>query len=115
MTTPEQHPSSAAAAWLGAAAASLPMGAIAAFWAMTWLISSNGYFGWRGEALVLGNAALALLAMVAGIGLSARWAHRLRRRGRGQAFAALAGAGLGVLAGSAGLAVAGLAYSLAVS
>lgn len=91
MTTPALRPSPTSAAWLAAAAASLPMGAIAAFWAMTWLIGSNGYFGWRGEALVLGNAALALLAMVAGIGLSARSAHRLRRRGRGQAFAVLAG------------------------
>ena len=108
-------PSTAAAAWLAAAVASLPMAAIAAFWGFMWLLGSNGYYDGRGAALLFGNAALALACLVAGVAASALLARRFRRRGRSQAFAVLAGAALGTCAGTATLAIVGLGFSLVVS
>lgn len=108
-------PSTAAAAWLAATVASVPMAAIAVFWGFIWLLGSNGYFDGRGDALLFGNAALALACLGAGIAASALLARRFRRRGRSQAFAVLAGAVLGTCAGTATLAIVGLAFSLVVS
>lgn len=101
--------------WLAIVASGLPMAAIATFWGFMWLIGSNGYFDGRGAALLFGNAALALACLVAGVTSSAWLARRFHRRGRTQAFAVLAGAGLGVCAATAALMVLGLSFSLVVS
>lgn len=115
MFAPANAPSTAAAAWLAAAVASLPLVAIAAFWGFMWLVGSNGYYDGRGAVLLYGNAALALACAIAGIAASALLARRFRRRGRALAFAAFAGAGLGVCVATATLLVVGLAFSLVVS
>jgi hypothetical protein len=105
-------PSTAAAAWLAAFAASLPLAAVALFWGFMWLIGSNGYYNGRGEVLLYGNAGLALACLIAGVAASALLARRFRRHGRGQLFAVLAGAGLGVCAGTVALVTVGLVFSL---
>lgn len=107
--------SSGTAAWLAAAAACLPMAAIAAFWAFMWLVGSNGYFDGRGETLLFGNAALALACLAAGVVSSARLARRFHRRGRTLAFAVLAGVCLGICAATVVLVVAGLSFSIVMS
>lgn len=108
-------PGSSATAWLAAATASLPMGAIAAFWGFLWLLGSNGYYDGRGAALLFGNAALALASLGAGIAASALLARRFHRRGRTRVFAVFVGAGLGVCAATVALLVVGVSFSLVAS
>lgn len=108
-------PGSSASAWLAAATASLPMGAIAAFWGFMWLLGSNGYSGGRGTALLFGNAALALACTIAGIVAAGLLARRFHRHGWSRGVAVLAGAGLGVCGSTAMLVIVGLAFSLVVS